>query len=108
MLEEAKRAIQELGMAGVVLFVGPTAKPPDMPFFDGLYRLCEEMGAIIWMHPCRPQFYADYDAYKVCVALCCDVCAVRRGGAVQTFWYYCVLRFLPPIGNEIRSFGLFA
>ena len=81
MLEEARRAIQELGMAGVALFVGPTVKPPDMPFFEGLYRLCEEMDAIIWMHPCRPQFYADYDAYKVCVALCCDVC-VRAGGAV--------------------------
>ncbi|CAM9996423.1 unnamed protein product [Ascophyllum nodosum] len=64
MVEETKRAVQELGMAGVALFVGPTAKPPDAPCFDGLYRVCEELDAAIWMHPCRPQSYADYDAYK--------------------------------------------
>lgn len=55
-------------MAGVALFVGPTAKPPDMACFEGLYRTCEELGAAVWVHPCRPQSYADYDAYKV---LCC-------------------------------------
>ena len=53
-------------MAGVALFVGPTAKPPDMACFEGLYRTCEELGAAVWVHPCRPQSYADYDAYKVC------------------------------------------
>lgn len=52
-------------MAGVALFVGPTAKPPDMACFEGLYRTCEELGAAVWVHPCRPQSYADYDAYKV-------------------------------------------
>lgn len=65
MVRETTRAVKELGMAGVALFVGPTAKPPDMPCFEGLYRTCEELGAAIWVHPCRPQSYSDYDAYKV-------------------------------------------
>ncbi|CAB1120000.1 unnamed protein product [Ectocarpus sp. CCAP 1310/34] len=64
MIQETTRAVKELGMAGVALFVGPTAKPPDMTCFEGLYRTCEELGAVVWMHPCRPQSYADYDAYK--------------------------------------------
>lgn len=65
MVQETKRAVTELGMAGVALFVGPTAKPPDLPCFEGLYRTCQELDATIWVHPCRPQSYADYDAYKV-------------------------------------------
>lgn len=65
MVQETTRAVKELGMAGVALFVGPTAKPPDAPCFEGLYRVCEELGVAVWMHPCRPQSYADYDAYKV-------------------------------------------
>ena len=64
-MQETTRAVKELGMAGVALFVGPTAKPPDMACFEGLYRTCEELGATVWVHPCRPQSYADYDAYKV-------------------------------------------
>lgn len=52
-------------MAGVALFVGPTVKPPDMPCFEGLYRVCKELDVAVWVHPCRPQSYADYDAYKV-------------------------------------------
>ena len=66
MISETTRAVKELSMAGVALFVGPTAKPPDMACFEGLYRTCEELGAAVWVHPCRPQSYADYDAYKVC------------------------------------------
>ena len=65
MVQETTRAVKELGMAGVALFVGPTAKPPDMACFERLYRTCEELGAAVWIHPCRPQSYADYDAYKV-------------------------------------------
>lgn len=57
-------------MAGVALFVGPTAKPPDMACFEGLYRTCEELGAAVWVHPCRPQSYADYDTYKVFASVC--------------------------------------
>ncbi|CAM9201755.1 unnamed protein product [Discosporangium mesarthrocarpum] len=64
MVEEATRALVDLGLEGVAVFVGPTAKPPDDPSFEGLYRVCHERGAPIWLHPNRPQVYADYDAYK--------------------------------------------
>jgi uncharacterized protein len=61
---EAQRAVLELGLAGIALFCGPTVKPLDHPDFEALYAVCESMGAPIWMHPCRPQNYADYDQYQ--------------------------------------------
>ncbi|CAM9332895.1 unnamed protein product [Choristocarpus tenellus] len=64
MVEEATRSLVELGLVGVVLYFGPTSKPPDHPSFEGLYRICEGLGAPIWLHPNRPQAYSDYDAYK--------------------------------------------
>lgn len=99
-------------MAGVALFVGPTAKPPDMACFEGLYRTCEELGAAVWVHPCRPQSYADYDAYKVrtskiVVCLCTSsrfiamwsfvfpyfvVCFMFEGGAVRQGHYGILIR----------------
>jgi hypothetical protein len=51
------------GLIGVALFVGPTATPVDHPGMDSLYRLSAEAGVGIWVHPNRPQAYADYDAY---------------------------------------------
>jgi uncharacterized protein len=64
MVAEAQRAVLELGLAGIALFCGPTVKPLDHPDFEALYAVCESMGAPIWMHPCRPQNYADYDLYQ--------------------------------------------
>lgn len=64
MVEETKRALSpECGLRGVSLFCGPTVKPLDHPSFEPLYALCESMGAPIWVHPCRPQSFADYMAY---------------------------------------------
>ncbi|CAM9462973.1 unnamed protein product [Chrysoparadoxa australica] len=63
MVAEAKRAVRELNLNGIALFCGPTVKPLDDPSFDPLYQACEEMDVPIWVHPCRPQQYADYDAY---------------------------------------------
>lgn len=80
MVQETIRAVKELGMAGVALFVGPTAKPPDMACFEGLYRTCKELDVAIWVHPCRPQSYADYDAYKVRSCSWVDVARLRSWG----------------------------
>lgn len=64
LMEEYRYATQELGLVGTVLFVGPAATPPDDKCFESLYRESEQNQTPIWLHPCRPQSYADYDCYK--------------------------------------------
>ncbi|CAM9765101.1 unnamed protein product [Phaeothamnion confervicola] len=64
MAAETERAVTQLGLAGVALFVGPTVKPPDHPDFDSLWAVCAATGAPVWLHPCRPQSYPDYEAYR--------------------------------------------
>jgi predicted TIM-barrel fold metal-dependent hydrolase len=63
MVAELDRSVLRLGLSGVALFCGPTVKPLDDPSFEPLYRRCAELSAPIWVHPCRPQSYADYEAY---------------------------------------------
>ncbi|KAG5185571.1 hypothetical protein JKP88DRAFT_311755 [Tribonema minus] len=64
MVDETRRAVLELGLAGVALFCGPTVKPLDDPSFELLYSTCQELDVAVWIHPCRPQNYADYDQYQ--------------------------------------------
>jgi len=64
MMAEAIYALQDLSMDGLALFCGPTVKPLDDPIFDPLWNLAEALDKPIWLHPCRPQFIADYEAYS--------------------------------------------
>lgn len=51
-------------LKGFSLFVGPTALPLDHPAFDPIFAKAHETGLPIWIHPNRPQFFADYEAYR--------------------------------------------
>mmetsp|Transcript_33622 Transcript_33622/g.42916 ORF Transcript_33622/g.42916 Transcript_33622/m.42916 type:complete len:345 (+) Transcript_33622:96-1130(+) len=64
MMQEANYALKYLQMDGIALFCGPTVKPLDDPQFEPLWQLAEELKKPVWLHPCRPQFVPDYDAYK--------------------------------------------
>ncbi|CAM9192980.1 unnamed protein product, partial [Heterosigma akashiwo] len=64
MMAEVEFALSELGMAGLALFCGPTVRPLDDPFFEPLWAAAAAAGAPVWLHPCRPQFVPDYDAYR--------------------------------------------
>ena len=55
-------AINNLGLSGVAVFVGPNSVPPDNEMFEPLYAACEKNGTPIWLHPNRPQFMSDYRA----------------------------------------------
>jgi aminocarboxymuconate-semialdehyde decarboxylase len=59
-LEEAKRAIRELGAVGVQVFTNvlgrPLTRPETMPLFD----LMAEFDLPIWMHPARKSNFPDY------------------------------------------------
>jgi uncharacterized protein len=61
LLAELEHAVGELGFAGVMVPVGPTAKRLDHPDFEGLFARSQELGSGIWLHPSRPIVRPDYD-----------------------------------------------
>jgi len=60
LLDEAKRAIKDLGAVGVQIFSNvngcPLDKPETMPLFD----LMAELDRPIWLHPARGADFPDY------------------------------------------------
>jgi len=54
MVAELYRAVKELGFLGGFIAVGPTAKRPDHPDMELLYRALIELDATLWLHPSRP------------------------------------------------------
>lgn len=60
MLAEATRALDTLRACGLVIFVGPTAKPVDHKDYEPIFALAAARRAPIWLHPCRPPSYPDY------------------------------------------------
>jgi len=65
MVAEFERAVRELKFAGGMFVVGPTAKPPDHPDYEPLYRRAAELNATLWIHPSRPALYPDYVGEKM-------------------------------------------
>jgi uncharacterized protein len=59
-IEEAQRAVRELGAAGVQIYTNVSGAawddPRYLPFFDAI----AELDATIWVHPSRNQTWADY------------------------------------------------
>lgn len=59
-IEEAQRAVQELGAAGVQIYTNVSGAawddPRYLPFFDAM----AELDAMIWVHPSRNQTWPDY------------------------------------------------
>jgi predicted TIM-barrel fold metal-dependent hydrolase len=58
---ELDHVVADLGFAGVVVPVGPTAKRVDHPDFEILFARSSELETGIWLHPSRPIVRPDYD-----------------------------------------------
>jgi uncharacterized protein len=69
MEQELIYALDELGLAGGALFVGPTVRPLDDERFEPLFALAAARDAPLWLHPCRPQQVADYETYAAAGSL---------------------------------------
>ena len=52
-IEEAKRAINQLGAAGVQIFSPLAGRPLDEPVFEPLYAAMAQLDRPIWLHPAR-------------------------------------------------------
>lgn len=60
LVEESRRAIEDLGAVGMQIFTNVNGKPLDLeefaPFFDYMNRV----GKPVWMHPARGANFSDY------------------------------------------------
>ena len=61
-LEEAKRAIHQLGAAGVQIFTPLAGRPLDEPAFEPLFAAMAQLDRPIWLHPGRSAAMTDYPA----------------------------------------------
>jgi aminocarboxymuconate-semialdehyde decarboxylase len=59
-MREAKRAVEDLGAAGVQIFTNVKGKPLDRPEFQPLFAAMAEYDLPIWMHPARSATMTDY------------------------------------------------
>ena len=61
-VEEAKRAVNQLGAAGVQIFSPLAGRPLDEPVFEPLYAAMAQLDRPIWLHPARTTAMPDYAA----------------------------------------------
>ena len=61
-VEEAKRAIRDLGAAGVQIFTPLNGRPLDEPAFEPLFAAMAQLDRPIWLHPARTAAMPDYAA----------------------------------------------
>ena len=61
-VEEAKRAIGELGAAGVQTFSPLAGRPLDEPAFEPFFAAMAKLDRPIWLHPARTAAMPDYPA----------------------------------------------
>ncbi|MGE5534467.1 MAG: amidohydrolase family protein [Acidobacteriota bacterium] len=61
---EAKRAVNDLGAAGVLIYTDVAGRPLDDPAFEPLFATMAELDRPIWLHPSRTAAMPDYAAEK--------------------------------------------
>lgn len=59
-VEETKRAVEEIGAVGVQIFSNIKGKPLDLPEFAGVFDYMAACDRPIWIHPSRGATFPDY------------------------------------------------
>jgi uncharacterized protein len=59
-VEEARRAVRDLGACGIQIYSNVGGKPLDAPEFRPVFREMERLGKPIWIHPARTAGFPDY------------------------------------------------
>jgi len=59
-VEEARRAIKDLGACGIQIYSNVAGKALDAPEFRQVFREMERLGKPIWIHPARTAKFPDY------------------------------------------------
>jgi predicted TIM-barrel fold metal-dependent hydrolase len=61
-VKEARRAVKELGAAGIQIFTNIAGKPLDTGEFEPIFATMAELDQPIWLHPARTAAMPDYAA----------------------------------------------
>ena len=61
-VQEARRAVNELGAGGIQIFTNVAGKPLDDPAFEPIFAAMAELDRPIWLHPARTAAMPDYPA----------------------------------------------
>ncbi|MBZ5501295.1 MAG: amidohydrolase [Acidobacteriia bacterium] len=64
-VDEARRAIQDLGACGVQIYTNVNGKPLDAPEFRHIFKGLEALGKPIWIHPARTAKFPDYQTEEL-------------------------------------------
>jgi predicted TIM-barrel fold metal-dependent hydrolase len=59
-VEEARRAVKDLGACGIQIYSNVNGKPLDAPEFRPVFKAMETLGKPIWIHPARTAKFPDY------------------------------------------------
>jgi aminocarboxymuconate-semialdehyde decarboxylase len=59
-VEEARRAVKELGAGGVQIFTNIAGRPLDDPAYESIFATMAELDQPIWLHPARTSAMPDY------------------------------------------------
>jgi predicted TIM-barrel fold metal-dependent hydrolase len=63
-VKEARRAVKDLGAAGIQIFTNIAGKPLDDGAFEPTFATMAELDQPIWLHPARTADMSDYAAEK--------------------------------------------
>ncbi|ADZ69484.1 amidohydrolase family protein [Polymorphum gilvum] len=61
---ECRRAIEDLGAAGMQIFTNVAGKPLDLAEFEPFFEYMASAGKPVWLHPARGEAFADYQTEK--------------------------------------------
>jgi predicted TIM-barrel fold metal-dependent hydrolase len=64
LVEESRRAIEDLGAVGVQIFTNVNGKPVDLPEFEPFFDYMAKSGKPVFLHPARTQDFSDYESEK--------------------------------------------
>jgi predicted TIM-barrel fold metal-dependent hydrolase len=59
-VEEARRAVQDLGALGIQVYTNVSGKALDAPEYRHIFKAFEKLGKPIWIHPTRAATFPDY------------------------------------------------
>ena len=64
LVEEARRAISDLGAVGIQIYTNIAGKPLDLPEFEPFFAYMADAGKPVWLHPARGETFSDYQSEK--------------------------------------------
>ncbi|WP_099867219.1 amidohydrolase family protein [Pararhizobium haloflavum] len=60
LVEECRRAVEDLGAVGMQIFTNIAGNPVDLPEYEPFFEYMAKAGKPVWLHPARGEAFSDY------------------------------------------------